>query len=92
MNNKVRDLISILQTLNQDAEIELEGCDCYGEWNGSAEQSASADGSVHVSLYRYFPERDTTPPPPQYQPTRHEFQYYLGTIESIRKQLLGDSK
>lgn len=40
----VRELIEKLSTLDPDARVELEGCDCYGPWVGIITKYDDADG------------------------------------------------
>lgn len=48
----VRQLIEALSALeNKEAEVLLEGCDCYGTWNGQI-VSFQSDGGGDVLLRR----------------------------------------
>jgi hypothetical protein len=42
----VAELITILQTMPQDAKVDTEGCDCYGPSDGATLES---DGSVLIT-------------------------------------------
>ena len=56
MSNTVRDLIALLATMPPDAIVELEGCDCTGQWCGTADDTAAVDA---------VPERfEEVPPSP----------------------------
>lgn len=40
--NTVKDLRRALRGLPDDAVVVLEGCDCYGNWNGETQRQTGA--------------------------------------------------
>lgn len=49
----VSELISRLRSFPADAEVILEGCDCYGWWNGHMNTEVDQDGKLSLVIRRY---------------------------------------
>lgn len=49
----VAELLAKLAGVPPDSEVVLEGCDCYGDWNGEFRTEVGQNGQGAVVICRY---------------------------------------
>ncbi len=49
----IAELLESLASLPSDTEVVVEGCDCYGTWNGKLRTEVDQTGKLAVVICRY---------------------------------------